>query len=118
MKNEIEFIKLEKAGDSFTGNYKGIAKTKNNFWLVFKGKKKDVDYALSLTENLKHILRLINADKELVFDREISVKLLEIFNLADERTYKKHLVVLGNGKEYEENNFNFLEQKDINNFLE
>lgn len=118
MKNEVEFIKLEKAKDSFTGNYKGIAKTKNNFWLVLKGTKKNIDYALSISENLKHILRTANQDKNLVLDCEISIELLEIINLTNDKTYKKFKLTFGNGVEYDENNFNYLEQKDINNFLE
>ncbi len=118
MKNEIEFIKLEKATDSFTGNYKGIAKTKNNYWLVFKGEKKHIDYALSISENLKHILRAANLDRNLVLDCEMSIELLEIVNLTGDKTYKKFKLTFGNGKEYEENNFNYLESKEINNFLE
>ena len=118
MKNEVEFIELKKAKDSFTGNYKGIAKTKNNFWLVFKGMKKDIDYSLSISESLKHILRAANSDKNLTLDCEMTVELLEVVSLSNDRTYKKYKITFGNGKEYEENNFNFLEVKEINTFLE
>lgn len=111
----LEFVQLKKIGDKFTANYKGISKTKNNFWLVFTKNKRD--YALSISENLKHILRNINKEKKLVLDTEMQVKLIEIVELDKEKVYKKYKITLGNGIDYLDENFNYLEQKDITEYL-
>ena len=124
MENRIEFLKLEKVGDSFTGNYKGISKGKNNnFMLVFIKKNSYtttyIDYAVTISENMKHILREANKQKDLVFDAEIKIELLEIIELKTEgHTYKKYKFIFGNGRIYEEKNFNYLDNKDINSYLE
>jgi len=119
MENRIEFIKLEKPGENFTGVYKGISKKKDgNFLLVF-GNFKDYNKVITISENMKYILRQANKAKDLILDCEIKLELVEIIKLKTEGyTYKKYKFTFGNGNIYEENDLNYLETKDINSYLE
>lgn len=95
METEIKFIKLEKILDSYIGNYIGISKQKNgNFLLVFRGKENKNEIirdVITITENMKLLLRNANKAKDLVMDCEIRIKLLQIIDLKTPgHTYKKY----------------------------